>query len=302
MLPYASMAEAEAALGRSLTTSEAVWFHYSARMPDYILFFHNLFCLLIAYTLAPLPLTFLELFHPSSIASYKIQPKARHPPASIFQCYKRVVTTFVLALSPLLLVSYPIVKLTGIRTGLPLPSTGEMVAQLVVYVLAEDYVSYWLHRFMHGKWAYENVHHVHHELTAPFGFAVAHAHWLEILLHGIPTIVGPVLAPGHIITFLIWTIIRQVEAIDNHCGYDFPLNPLKYIPFYGGPQYHDYHHYIGGLTHSNFATIFTYCDYIYGTNKGYRFHKARQEKLEQWRRTGQHGVFNAADFDDEKSE
>ncbi|XP_073002488.1 very-long-chain aldehyde decarbonylase GL1-10-like [Typha latifolia] len=134
MLPYASTAEAEAALGRSLRTFEPVWFHYSARMPDYILFFHSFLCLLIAYTLAPLPVAFLN--------------------------------------------------------GL-------------------------------------------------------------------------------------WTLGRD---------------PL-YIPFYGGPEYHDYHHYIGGQSQSNYASIFTYCDYLYGTNK-----------LEQWRSTGQNGEFNATDFDDEKSD
>ena len=49
--------------------------------------------------------------------------------------------------------------------------------------------------------------------------------------------------------------------------YDFPWSPTKYIPFYGGPAYHDYHHYVGGKSQSNFASVFTYCDYIYGTHK-----------------------------------
>lgn len=51
------------------------------------------------------------------------------------------------------------------------------------------------------------------------------------------------------------------------CRYDFPWTPTKYIPFYGGAEYHDYHHYVGGQSQSNFASVFTYCDYIYGTDK-----------------------------------
>jgi len=35
----------------------------------------------------------------------------------------------------------------------------------------------------------------------------------------------------------------------------------------------DYHHYVGGQSQSNFASVFTYCDYLYGTDKGYRYHK-----------------------------
>lgn len=51
------------------------------------------------------------------------------------------------------------------------------------------------------------------------------------------------------------------------CSYDFPLSPSKYIPLYGGAAYHDYHQYVGGQSQSNFASVFTYCDYIYGTDK-----------------------------------
>jgi sterol desaturase/sphingolipid hydroxylase (fatty acid hydroxylase superfamily) len=51
------------------------------------------------------------------------------------------------------------------------------------------------------------------------------------------------------------------------CRYDFPWSVTKLIPFYGGPEYHDYHHYVGGQSQSNFASVFTYCDYIYGTDK-----------------------------------
>ena len=49
--------------------------------------------------------------------------------------------------------------------------------------------------------------------------------------------------------------------------YDFPWSLTKFIPFYGGADHHDYHHYVGGQSHSNFASVFTYCDYIYGTDK-----------------------------------
>ncbi|KAA3454804.1 methylsterol monooxygenase 1-1-like [Gossypium australe] len=63
--------------------------------------------------------------------------------------------------------------------------------------------------------------------------------------------------------------------------YDFPWTPTRFIPFYGGADYHDYHHYVGGQSQSNFASVFTYCDYIYGTDKGYRYHKKVLRKLKE---------------------
>ncbi|CAN6288889.1 unnamed protein product [Urochloa humidicola] len=169
--------------------------------------------------------------------------------------------------------------MVGIHTQLPLPSLGEMAAQLLVYFLVEDYLNYWIHRLLHGEWGYQKIHRVHHEFTAPIGFAAPYAHWAEVLILGIPSFVGPAIAPGHMITFWLWIILRQVEAIDTHSGFDFPFTPTKYIPFYGGAEYHDYHHYVGGQSQSNFASVFTYCDYLYGTDRGYRFHKAYLAKL-----------------------
>lgn len=120
---------------------------------------------------------------------------------------------------------------------------------------------------LHCKWSYENIHKVHHEYKTPIGFAAPYAHWAEIWMLGIPAFLGPVLVPGHIVTYWLWFILRQLEAIETHSGYEFPWSFTKYIPFYGGPAYHDYHHFVGGTSQGNFASVFTYCDYIYGTQK-----------------------------------
>lgn len=96
---------------------------------------------------------------------------------------------------------------------------GGVIAQLVVYVLVEDYGHYWIHRLLHCRWGYEKIHRLHHEFTAPIGFAAPYAHWAEVLILGLPSFVGPVLVPGHMITFWLWMVLRQMEAIETHSGY-----------------------------------------------------------------------------------
>jgi|UniRef100_A0A2N9HPS6 4,4-dimethyl-9beta,19-cyclopropylsterol-4alpha-methyl oxidase len=279
MLPYGTLEEASAALGRNLTMAETVWFNYSAGKSDYYLYCHNIFFLFFVFSVAPLPLVFVELARLAGFDRYKIQPKVRLSGSEIGRCYKDVMRMFFFIVGPLQLVSYPSVQMIGIRTGLPLPSGWEMFAQLLVYFVVEDFTNYWIHRFLHNKWGYEKIHRVHHEYTAPIGFAAPYAHWAEILILGIPSFLGPAMVPGHMITFWMWIALRQIEAIETHCGYDFPWSPTKYIPFYGGAEYHDYHHYVGGQSQSNFASVFTYCDYIYGTDKGYRYQKKIFQKL-----------------------
>ncbi|KAB1217104.1 Methylsterol monooxygenase 1-1 [Morella rubra] len=232
------------------------------------------------------PLVFAELAHLAGFDRYKISPRPGCLSAEVFRCYKDVMRMFFLVVGPLQLASYPSIKMIGVRTGLPLPSGWEIISQLTVYFMVEDYTNYWIHRFLHNKWGYEKIHKVHHEYTAPIGFAAPHAHWAEVLILGIPSFLGPAMVPGHMITFWLWIALRQVEAIETHSGYDFPWSPTKYIPFYGGAEYHDYHHYVGGHSQSNFASVFTYCDFIYGTDKGYRYQKKLFQKLKGEPKTG----------------
>ncbi|KAA8515934.1 hypothetical protein F0562_019113 [Nyssa sinensis] len=281
MLPYQILEEAETALGRNLTFAETIWFKYSSQKSDYFLYCHNTIFLFLFYTLVPLPYVFMELMQSKNIDKFEIQSKVKNSFPDMFRCYKTVMQTFVLAVGPLQLFSYPVIEWVGIRTGLPLPSGSEMFWQLLVYVVVEDYTNYWLHRLLHCEWGYEKIHRVHHEYTAPIGLAAPYAHWAEVLILGFASFLGPLMVPRHMITFWLWMILRQAKAIETHSGYDFPWTPTKYIPFYGGAKYHDYHHYVGGRSQSNFASVFTYCDYIYGTDKGYRYQKEVFGKLKE---------------------
>ncbi|XP_022759533.1 methylsterol monooxygenase 1-1-like [Durio zibethinus] len=281
MLPYGSLEGAELDLGRKLTLAEKLWYGYSAKKSDYILFNHNGLFLFLVFSLVPLPYVLIELYWFNNMEKFKLQPRIKRSSSELLKCYKDVVNKFILVVGPLIGFSFSALKWVGIRTSLPLPSKWEVISQLVVYFLIEDYTNYWIHRLLHSKWGYEKIHYVHHEYNAPFGFAAPYAHWAEILVLGIPTFLGPAMVPCHIITLWLWTVLRQAEAIETHSGYNFPWSPSRFIPFYGGAEYHDYHHYVGRQSQSNFASVFTYCDYVYGTDKGYRRHKQAVKKLKE---------------------
>lgn len=122
-------------------------------------------------------------------------------------------------------------QMIGIRTSLPLPSCSEVLCQLLVYFLVEDYANYWLHRMLHNEWGYNRIHRVHHEYTAPIGFAAPYAHWAEIIILGLASFLGPLIVPCHMVTFWLWMIVRQMEAVETHSGYA-PISSTRKNTFF----------------------------------------------------------------------
>ncbi|KAL2651413.1 hypothetical protein R1flu_019541 [Riccia fluitans] len=279
MMEYASVVEAEAALGRALSRWELKWFEWTADVSNFNLYMMNFVFLLIIYTIAPLPSYILDVYKVSRFEKYKLQPGVHNTKAAVIQCYKDTMKLFTFLVLPLNVASWPIFKIIGISVGMPLPSVGTMALHLVIYFLVEDYLNYWLHRWLHSEWGYSKIHYIHHEFTAPQSYAAPYSHFAEMLILGIPTLIGPALCPGHMITFWLWIGLRQLESLETHSGYDFPFSLTKLIPFYGGPKFHDYHHFVGGKSQSNFASVFTYCDWLYGTDKGYRYNKDFLRKM-----------------------
>jgi hypothetical protein len=110
MLPWATAAEVEAALGRAMTAPEALWFRFTATTPDYYLYCLNILFLLVVFTLAPLPVALLELRAPRAVQPYKLQPRVRLSRSEFLKCYGDVMRIFFLVIGPLQLVSYPAVK------------------------------------------------------------------------------------------------------------------------------------------------------------------------------------------------
>lgn len=265
-------------LERSPTEIELFWLNKTRGFSDFQLYCLTILILLVVYPLANLPYLILDYLKLPFFEKYRMQSNSYNSPTATWQCLKDVLWTMVVTVGPLQFLSYPFFKLAGITASLPLPSLPLILLQLLVFFLIEDYGNYWLHRSMHYGWLYDNIHYKHHEYSTPMGVAASYAHWMEILVLGIPSFVGPAIVQCHVVTMWLWIVARTLEAIETHSGYDFPWNPAKLIPFYGGSEYHDYHHLVGGQSKGNFASVFTYCDWLYGTDKGFRYKKALKAK------------------------
>jgi sterol desaturase/sphingolipid hydroxylase (fatty acid hydroxylase superfamily) len=242
--------------------------------------------LLIIYAALSLPYALLYKFKPKFFYQYKIQQdekverlkqKQVNPQPDDWTCIKRLLLNHFVVLLPSAIGIYPALLYVNADFGVPLPSWTSIFVRCFLYFVIEDTFFYFGHRWLHTPWAYQNIHYLHHQYQSPIAMASSYAHLAEFMFLGAGFAVGPALiGVDHLFTLWVWTFIRQAEALDCHSGFDFPWHLSKFVPFYCGPHHHDHHHKTYG---GNFASTFTWWDYMLGTDKKYREDCEKEYKL-----------------------
>jgi sterol desaturase/sphingolipid hydroxylase (fatty acid hydroxylase superfamily) len=148
-------------------------------------------------------------------------------------------------------------------------SRAQPALQVVVAVLAGDFVVYWFHRACHRfdlLWRFHAVHHTSEELDwvaahreHPFdGIATATCMNLPAIVLGVSS--------EHLAGIAVF---RACWAIFVHSNVRVPLGPLKWI--FGAPELHHWHH--ARESRHNFANLAPYLDLLFGTHH----HPARDD-------------------------
>jgi len=195
--------------------------------------------------------------------AYKIQPGKYATDAEYIHCMKNLLFNYLIFILPIGVVTFPLTRFLGMSSSLPLPSISTWAFHVFLCLVGEDFFHYWIHRYLHTPWAYKFIHKEHHHYLAPFGLSATFSHPVEIMMEGVATFLPVLLLRPHFFTFYSWFIIRQLDAVYTHCGYELPvLNLVEKIPFYGGVTFHDYHH--KAFT-CNYASRFTYLDVMFKT-------------------------------------
>ena len=221
---------------------------------------------IVSFLLFALPMTWVAWRDPAWAAPWRIQKERRIEVQRWFWPSLRCMAINNLIMLPGLILSWPLLRLSGIHDG-PLPAWYTVVWQLLFFILLDDFLYYWMHRAMHTKWLFRHVHAFHHRPRTPCAIAGNYLHWGEYIATISLLLIGPMLVGAHVITLWIWVVIRQLEAADGHFGYDLPWNPLKFLPLYDGTGYHDFHH---GYFKGNYAGALGYLDKVFNTrSEGY---------------------------------
>ncbi|XP_071943484.1 methylsterol monooxygenase 1-like isoform X1 [Antedon mediterranea] len=201
---------------------------------------------------------------------YKIQ-KIPEGFDSQWRCFKLLMFNHFFIQAPLIFATHIYTRAFDIGYDYQsMPTWYSLLLQLYACLILEDTWHYFLHRALHHKSVYKYVHKVHHNYKAPFGMVAECVHPVETVVLGVGFFIGPLLFCTHLILLWTWVGVRLLEVIDVHSGYNLKWNPLHLLPFYGGAEYHDFHHM---NFHGNYAPTFTWWDRICGTHVPYQEHK-----------------------------
>lgn len=96
-----------------------------------------------------------------------------------------------------------------------------------------------------------------------------YAHPVESLIaNGLPSLFPVFILKGriHVVSFLVWIVIRFIETHEGHSGFEFKYSPFACLPMSAGSKYHNFHHL---KNQGNYASFTTMWDTMFGTNETY---------------------------------
>lgn len=198
---------------------------------------------------------------------WKIQDTKIPSNHDYWQCLKEVLISHIFIEAIPIFAFHPLCQIFNISFGVPFPDWKTMAGHIFLFFVMEDTWHYWGHRALHSKLLYKRVHKMHHKYAAPFGLTAEYAHPFEVAFTGTGTVGSPLLIAYmtgnmHLFTVLLWIVLRLLQAIDSHSGYDFPWSLRHFVPFWSGADHHDDHHqyFIG-----NYASSFRWWDFCLNT-------------------------------------
>ena len=148
------------------------------------------------------------------------------------------------------------------------PGVPTAVAQLAFFLVCHEIAFYLTQRLLHYGPLYRHVHKQHHELRAPLSIGAEYCHPAEMALGNVlPVLVGPALVKAHVGVEYAWVVLSVLITLAHHSGFDLPV----FVGLFK-PDFHDYPH----MTSSGNYGFVGFMDRLFGTDKGFRAHQAKQ--------------------------
>jgi cholesterol 25-hydroxylase len=240
---------------------------------------------LTLYAVGMIPFTIVDLFGRqwTWIQRYKIQPDRQVGWPQVKRAMALTAWNHVLYILPVSVAQCVWTPDTVLPAAAP--TLWQFFWQQVAALLVFDAEYYLWHLIHHrSRWLYRRIHAVHHQFSSPSVWVSEYLHPWELFSIGVFTTTSPMLFGAHPLT--VWSFMQFsiIISIDDHCGYDLPLLPHRWLPFWGGSIHHDMHH---QRPLTNFEPFLTHWDRMFGSFcPGQRAGGVKPKSLLDWERRG----------------
>lgn len=137
-------------------------------------------------------------------------------------------------------------------------------AQVIILILAADFVLYWSHRTFHEDPKLWKIHAVHHSVEHMDWMAGSRNHVIQMFVDRCLAMVPLYLLGASKEALDIYVGIAAFQAVYVHANVHIPVGPLKYV--FCTPQYHHWHHSSEDpALDTNYAVHLPLYDMIFGT-------------------------------------
>jgi Delta7-sterol 5-desaturase len=214
------------------------------------------------FTVMGIPYYIFWVLKPKWTVASKIQIVERAKPQAQLELKYSVIT---LAIQSIFF--FAIYKLNQINVFsiVSEQSVGKDLLALAIYIAIYDPFFYFLHKLMHTRWLYRNVHVIHHRSLNPTPFATYSFHPIEASANLIYFIPFLLLTPVSFPMFVGILLFTDIFNLAGHLGHEVIPESVQ-NSFWGKwittPTHHNVHHQV---SNSNFGLYFNGWDVLFKT-------------------------------------
>ena len=142
--------------------------------------------------------------------------------------------------------------------------TWPWVAQFALFLLVNDFMRYWLHRWYHVSPVLWRIHRVHHTAVEMDALSTFRVHVLEAVIK-----YGVIILPFHVLgvaksATVIYICVDILKGFWHHANLRTYIGPLNYV--LNSAELHWHHHSIEGRgMFANYGSIFSIWDWLFRT-------------------------------------